>query len=180
MKKLKKTLIAAASAATTFFLAASPANAQTQKLTDPEIASVAVTANQIDVDYAAIAQKKSKNAEVLRFAKTMHDDHTATIEAATKLVTKLKVTPMDNPVSKSLKEGAEKTTKVLNSKSGADFDKAYIDNEVTYHKAVISTVETKLIPESKNAELKSFLEGVMPVLKTHLEHAEMVQKNLNK
>ena len=55
------------------------------KLSDPEIAHVAVTANQIDVDYAAIAKEKSKNADVLRFAETMISDHTAIIKKATDL-----------------------------------------------------------------------------------------------
>jgi putative membrane protein len=149
----------------------------TSKLTDPEIASVAVTANQIDISYAEIAKKKSKDAEVLKFANTMASDHKAIIDQAVALVTKLGVTPKDNAVSKSLMDGAEKTKKMLNSKSGKAFNKAYIDNEVAYHKAVISTVEGKLVPESQNAELKALLQKVVPTLKEHLMHAEMVQKN---
>lgn len=152
--------------------------AQTKpKLSDAEIASVAVTANQIDVDYAAIASKKSHNAEVLRFAKTMHDDHLSVIKKAEALCKKLGVTPKDNAVTKSLLDGAKKTKMQLNAKSGDDFNKAYITNEVAYHKAVISTVETVLIPEAQNKELKELLESVLPVLKTHLEHAEMEAKN---
>jgi putative membrane protein len=152
-------------------------SARAQKLTDPEIASVAVTANQIDINYAKIAQKKSKNAEILKFAATMARDHQSVIDQAVALVTKLKVTPMDNATSKSLNAGADKTKKMLNSKSGKDFDKAYIDNEVAYHKAVISEVETVLIPDARNSELKSLLQKALPIFKMHLEHAEMVQKN---
>lgn len=155
-----------------------PASAQhSQKLTDPEIASVAVTANQIDIDYAQIAQKKSKNAEVLKFAATMARDHQSVIDQAVALVTKLKVTPQDNATSKSLNAGAVKTKKMLNSKSGKAFDRAYINNEVAYHKAVIAAVETVLIPDAQNSELKGLLEKVLPILKMHLAHAEMVQKN---
>ena len=146
------------------------------KLSDPEIASVAVVANQNDIDFAAIAKQKSKNAEVLNFAKTMANDHQAVIDQAVALVTKLKVTPKDNTVSKSLTADAAKTKKMLLSKSPASFDKAYIDNEVAYHKAVISTVESVLIPQAANAALKSLLQNVLPTLKAHLEHAEMVQK----
>jgi putative membrane protein len=148
----------------------------TPKLSDPEIASVAVVANQIDVNYAKIAKVKSKNADVLKFAQTMSDDHTAVIKQAVALVTKLGVTPKDNAVSKKLLSDAEKTKKQLNSKSGQAFDKAYIDNEVAYHKAVISAVENLLIPQSQNAELKKLLQDVVPTLKAHLAHAEMVQK----
>lgn len=146
------------------------------QLSDAEIASVAVTANQIDVDYAAIAQKKSKDPQVLRFAKTMKDDHTAIIKQAVKLAKKLGVTPKTNEVTKSLLDGAKKTSKMLNSKSGKAFDKAYIDNEVAYHRSVIEAVENVLIPQAQNEELKALLVKVMPTLKTHLEHALMTQK----
>ena len=150
----------------------------TPKLTDPEIASVAVVANQGDIGFAEIAQKKSKNADILSFAKTMASDHQAVINQAVALVTKLKVTPQDNAVSKQMVANAAKTRKMLNSKSAKDFDKAYIDNEVAYHKAVIAAVETVLIPQSQNSELKGLLQQVVPTLKAHLEHAEMVQSNL--
>lgn len=147
------------------------------KLSDEEVASVAVVANQIDIEYAAIAKEKSKDKEVLKFAETMSSDHKAVIAKAVELVTKLGVTPKENAVGKDLQAGAEKTKTMLKSKSGKEFDKAYIDNEVTYHKAVIAAVETVLIPESENAELKALLTSVVPALKAHLAHAEMVQKN---
>ena len=149
------------------------------KLTDPEIASVAVVANQNDIGFAEIAKKKSKNADVLKFAETMASDHKAIIAQAVALVTKLNVTPKDNAVSKQMVSDADKTKKMLNSKSGKTFDKAYIDNEVAYHKAVISAVETLLVPQAKNGELKALLEKVVPTLKAHLAHAEMVQSNFN-
>lgn len=158
-----------------------PAMAQTSpKLSDAEIASVAVTANQVDIGYANIAKDKSKNEEVLRFAQTMATDHKAVIDQAVALVTKLGVTPKDNAVSKKLSADAAQTEKMLRSKSGAAFDKAYIDNEVAYHKAVISTVENVLVPQAQNKELKDLLQSVVPVLHSHLEHAQMVQKQIGK
>lgn len=92
------------------------------------------------------------------------------------MVTKLKVTPKDNAVSQKLKSDAAKTKKMLRSQSAKNFDKAYIDNEVGYHKAVIAAVETVLIPQASNQELKSLLQSAVPLLKAHLEHAQMVQK----
>jgi putative membrane protein len=145
-------------------------------LTDAEIASSAVVANQNDIDFAKIAKQKSKNAEILKFAETMAKDHQAVIDQAVALVTKLKVTPKDNAVSRKLKADASKTKTMLQSKSAKTFDKAYIDNEVGYHKAVIAAVETVLIPQADNAELKGLLQNVVPALRAHLEHAEMVQK----
>lgn len=158
-----------------------PSFSQTKtKLTDPEVASIAVVANQIDISYAELAKQKSKDAEVLKFAATMATDHKAVIDQAVALATRLGVTPKDNAVSKQLQADAEKTRKSLAAKSGASFDKAYIDNEVAYHKAVIAVLETRLIPESENKELKDLLTNVMPAFKAHLSHAEMVQKNFSK
>jgi putative membrane protein len=150
------------------------------KLSDPEVASVAVVANQIDISYGEIAKEKSKNEDILKFAETMISDHKAVIGQAAALVKKLGVTPKDNAVSQKLLTDAEKTKKMLRSKSGKAFDKAYIDNEVAYHKAVISAVEGLLIPETDNAELKSLLQNVVPALKAHLEHATMVQNQISK
>jgi putative membrane protein len=147
------------------------------KLSDPEVAFVAVTANQIDIDFAGIAKQKSKDASVIEFANTMERDHKAVIAQATALAKKLGVTPQNNAVSKGMLADAEKTKKSLRSKSGAAFNKAYIDNEVAYHKAVIAAVETVLIPETDNSELKQLLQNVVPALKAHLMHAEMLQKN---
>ena len=146
-------------------------------LTDPEIASVAVTANQVDIGNADIAFAKSKDSSILKFAETMKRDHQAVIDQAVALVTKLKVTPKDNTLSQKLLADAAKTKNMLQSKSGKAFDKAYIDNEVAYHKAVISVIETKLIPEAQNAELKGLLQKVLPAFHAHLEHAEMIQKH---
>lgn len=158
-----------------------PVSAQKNpQLSDPEVASVAVVANQIDISYAGIAKKKSTDTEVLKFAETMARDHQAVIDQASALVKKLGVTPKDNAVSQKLLTDAEKTKKNLLSKSGKAFNKAYIDNEVKYHKAVIATVEGLLIPETDNKELKELLQNVVPALKAHLEHAEMIQKNMSK
>lgn len=151
---------------------------ETPKLNDAEIASVAVVANQIDVDYAKIAMKRSKDSDVKEFANTMITDHNAIIKMATDLVTKLGVVAQDNAVSQSLMAQAKETTKKLNSAKGKAFDELYINNEVAYHKAVIDAVKGVLIPQSQNAELKKLLETAMPILETHLHHAEMAQKTI--
>lgn len=149
---------------------------ETPRLTDPEIAHIGVAANQIDIDFADLAIEKSENADVINFAQTMKRDHHVVIQKATDLVTELGVTPQINDVSKSLQKEAKKTYKALSRKKSAEFDKAYIDNEVKFHKVVINTLEKVLKPMVSNEELEGFLESILPALKTHLEHAEMVQK----
>lgn len=178
MKKMIQATLRSLTVALTLLATSTSANAQgNPTLSDPEVAHVAVIANQIDISYADIAMKKSKDAEVVKFAETMKRDHTAVIQQAAALAKKLGVTPKDNGVSQKLLADAEKTKKMLNEKAGKAFNKAYINNEVAYHKAVIGAVEGLLIPETDNAELKQLLQNVVPALKAHLGHAEMVQKN---
>lgn len=70
-------------------------------------------------------------------------DHTAVNDMALALVKKLGVTPEDNGVSKSLVAGSEAEQAKLAKLSGADFDRAYVANELAYHKAVNGVLRTR-------------------------------------
>jgi putative membrane protein len=159
-------------------LCLSVAGAAAQPLTDAQIAHIVVTANQVDIDAAHLAVKNSGNADVKRFADLMVKDHTDVKNMAVALATKLKVTPADNPTSQSLKAGGDKNIANLKTLKGAAFDKAYMDNEVGYHQAVIEAMEKTLIPGASNAELKALLVKVLPAFLGHLEHAKKVQSSL--
>ena len=102
----------------------------------------------------------------------MVTDHTAVNTQATDLVKKLGVKPEDNPTSPKLKQGGDDNLKYLEGLSGADFDKAYINHEVTYHQEVIDAIDKTLIPSAKNPELKAFIVNVRPAFIGHLEHAK--------
>jgi putative membrane protein len=163
-----------------FMLAASAVSAQTGGPTDPQIAAIVVAANQVDINAGKLAESKSGNKEVKAFAERMVTDHTGVNKQATALVTKLKVNPEENDTSKSLKSGGEDTLKRLKALKGAEFDKAYVDNEVTYHQTVLDAVDKTLIPNAKNEELKSLLVKVRPAFVAHLEHAKHLQASLTK
>jgi putative membrane protein len=112
------------------------------------------------------------------FAQQMVTDHSALQKSVSDLGAKLSVTPEDSDTSKSLKSQAADTNKKLTSLKGKAFDKAYIDNEVAYHKQVIDATSSTLIPNAQNAELKSALQGAAPLFQGHLEHAQKVQADL--
>jgi putative membrane protein len=154
--------------------------AYAQSPNDAEIASIVVTANQVDVDAGKLAQTKATNPEVKKFGHQMVVDHTGVNKSATELVTKLKVTPQDNATSKSLKEGGDKNIATLKGLQGAAFDKAYVDHEVEYHQQVLDAVDKVLIPSAQNAELKALLVKVRPAFVAHLEHAKTLQSSLSK
>lgn len=155
-----------------------PHGAATEMLTDANIAAIVVAANDIDIKAGKLAEKKSDNAEVKGLGQMMVKDHEAVNKQAKDLVTKLGVKPMDNAASKSLKADAEKTYDNLKGLKGAEFDRAYVANEIGYHEAVIGVLTNALIPNAKNAELKSLLQAVLPAFQAHLDHAKMVQSHL--
>jgi len=171
--------------ATTVALAVfTTAHAQTSDAAPPpndaQIAQIVLTADTVDVDYGKLAVKKTNNPEVKAFAETMIRDHTAVNEKAAALAKKISLTPEASETSKSLESNGHKEMATLKKLHGAEFDKAYIDNEVSYHEAVIGVLNSTLIPNAKNADLKALLESGKPIFESHLEHAKTLQKSFNK
>jgi putative membrane protein len=145
---------------------------------DAQIAMIVVTANQVDIDAGKLAETRGSTEEVRNFGKRMVLDHTASNEQATALAKKLGVTPESSAISDSLKKGGEEMMAKLKKLEGAAFDRAYADNEVKYHQAVIDTVDKTLLPNVKNSELKALLQKTRPTLVSHLEHAKQMQAQL--
>ncbi|MDL2398758.1 DUF4142 domain-containing protein [Rhizobium mayense] len=146
--------------------------------TDPQIAHIAYTAGVIDVEAAKQALSISKNKEVTAFANEMVRDHEAVNKQALDLVKKLKVTPEDNDTSRQLTKAATEERAKLAKLKGAAFDKAYVENEVAYHKQVNSALEGTLIPSAQNAELKDLLKTGLKLFQGHEQHAEHVASML--
>ena len=155
-----------------------PSAAFAQSVTDAQIASIVVTANQVDIDAGKIAEAHATKNEVKTFARLMITDHTGVNKSATDLVTRLKVTPQDNPTSQSLKSEGDKNIATLKTLKGDAFDKAYVDHEVAYHEAVLAAIDKTLIPNAKNEELKALIVKVRPAFVGHLEHAKMIQAKI--
>lgn len=146
--------------------------------TDPQIAHIAYTAGTIDIAQGKQALARSHNRMIRSFAEEMVRDHTAVNDKALALVKKLHVTPETNPTSAGLQKDADATLKRLSHLRGHAYDRAYIDNEVAYHKTVNGALETTLIPSAKNGELKSLLQTGLALFREHQKHAEQVAKDL--
>jgi putative membrane protein len=110
----------------------------------------------------------------------MVTDHTGVNKQATALVTRLKVKPEPNDTSRSLKKGGDENIAHLKKLKGGAFDKAYVDQEVSYHQTVLDAIDKTLVPSAKNADLKALLEKVRPAIAAHLDHAKHLQSDLGK
>jgi len=165
------------------FLALTPVAAAAQAaqpdLSDPEVAHVAVTADNIDIAAGKVALSRTQDSEVKNFASMMVRDHTGVNEKAAALAKQLGVTPKDNAVSQSLEAGAKEAKAKLDPLKGADFDRAYIEREIAYHQAVLDALDQTLIPTTENAELKALLTQVRPAIEAHLAYAKKIGEQMH-
>jgi putative membrane protein len=161
-------------------MAAAPRSQQpaTQQLTDANIAAIVVAANNIDIRNGELALERSGRSDIRAFAQTMISDHSGVNKAAVDLVTKLKVTPVENATSTGLVASANDTRAALAARTGLDFDRAYIANEVDYHRAVLLAIDDALIPAAQNPELRALLVAVRPAVAAHLQHAESLKQQV--
>ena len=146
--------------------------AQPAKINDAQIAHIAYTAGVIDVTAGEQALAKSKDKAVRDFAAEMVRDHKAVNDQALALVKKLGVTPQDNPTSQALSKDAAAKLKTYAALNGAAFDKAYVANEIAFHKTVNGALSQTLIPNAQNAELKGLLQTGLKLFTEHQMHAE--------
>jgi putative membrane protein len=174
-----KLLPLAALSASVVLAAGAVTQAQAAAPTDPQIAHIAYTAGQIDVAAAKQALARTKNPQVRGFAEEMVRDHTAVNDKALALVKQLNVTPEANPTSAALQKQADARLKELAGLNGAAFDKAYVANEVAYHKTVNAALQDTLIPSAQNPELKGLLQTGLKLFQEHQAHAEHLEHELH-
>jgi len=153
--------------------AAAPPKAE--PLSDEQIAAVTDAANSAEIEQAKLAESKSKDAGVKRFAAMMIAHH----GAAKAKQAKLKLKPAESSVSTGLQADAASTLDSLKTSKGKDFDKAYIAAQVDGHQKVLDTINDKLLPSVKNADLKAYLEEIKPRVEQHLKEAKQLQESFD-
>jgi putative membrane protein len=144
---------------------------------DAQIAHIAYTAGKIDIAAGKQALAKSHDQRVRAFAEEMVRDHSAVNDQALALVKKLGVTPQDNPTSQALSKSADAKLAALAKLNGKAFDRAYVDNEVVFHKTVNGALSGTLIPSAHNPELKGLLQTGLKLFTEHQKHAEQLAKS---
>jgi putative membrane protein len=167
-----------AAAADTTATAPAPQAGQAPALSDAQIAHIATTANNADIDGGNLAQQKAQNAEVKSFANLMVSDHGAANERAAQIASQAGLTPEDNPTSQQMMADHQTAKQQLQTQSGAAFDSAYIAHEVDFHQKVLDALDQTLIPNAQNPELKNLLTQVRATVDGHLKRARDIQSKL--
>jgi putative membrane protein len=146
-------------------------------LDDPTIVAIFDAANTADIETGELAAKQGHSKEVRELAARFARDHRMVRQQGRDLAKKLGVTPTPPKNDNSAAEQA-KTMTMLRSKHGADFDKAYLDHEVAFHKAVIDAVNQTLLPAIQNQELKALVVKVAPAFQAHMLAAQNLDQKL--
>jgi putative membrane protein len=135
-------------------------------LDDPTIVAIFDAANTYDIEAATLGARKGTTPSVRNYATMLVKAHTDARQQGRNLAKKLGVTPTP-PKENPFAADHAAAMKTLESASGQAFDRAFLEHEVAYHKAVINAVQNTLLPAIQNQELKTLVVHVAPVFVQH-------------
>ena len=164
MKTLIATLFAAVSAL---------AFAADQQNPDHDFFTQAAESGMAEVELGKLAEKRASDPAVKQFASEMVKDHSAANDKLEKLAAQKSV-----PLPKELSTAQKATRKTLEMQSAADFDAAYIKNQVDAHEDAVALFK-KEIASGKDSDAKSLASNLLPTLQNHLEKAQSLQKTVS-
>ncbi len=160
---------------------ASTANAQPQAksaLDDATIVAIFDAANTFDMETGALAAKKGSTQAVRDYGKQLTGDHTAVRKQGRDLAGHLHVTPTP-PKDFPLADAHAAAMKKLSTLEGVAFDRAFLQHEVAFHKAVLDAVTTTLLPALKNQEVRDLVTKVAPAFNAHMVMAQNLLNKMN-
>jgi len=145
--------------------------AQAAKLDDPTIIAIFDAANTWDMETGAIAEKKGTTKEIREFGAMLVHDHKVVRQQGRDLAKKLGVHPTP-PKDFAMAKDHASALRTLHAANGKAFDRAFLEHEVAFHKAVIDAVTTTLLPALQNAEARALVTKVAPAFKAHQDAAQ--------
>jgi putative membrane protein len=150
-------------------------------MTDAQIVEIVKTANEGEVDLGKLGKSKAHSKDVQAFAKNMIEEHSNGEKETKETAKNAKIKGVESADSRSLKDTTKsKISDLKKLKKGDEFDKAYVDTQVTMHQSVLDTLNQKLIPSAQSADLKTLLEKTKTHVEEHLANAQKLQATLTK
>lgn len=149
-------------------------SASSNQLDDAQIAAITDAANSAEVEQGRLAQSKAADPRVRSFAAMMVEHH----GEARRDQQALSVSKQDSSDSERMSKEADTALSSLQQKSGAEFDRAYIQLQCEEHRKVLKDLDQKLLPAAKDPALRAYLEKLKPKVQDHLAQAERLQKEL--
>ena len=143
---------------------------------DGQIVGIVQAANHHEIDMGKQASAKASAGPVKSFARMMVTDHEQMHKDTDKLADSLKISEDDSPTKQQISGKADTERDSFKDLKGAAFDKAYIDDAVADHQAVLNALDQTLIPAAVNPDLKAALQAARAKVEAHLQKAQEIQK----
>jgi putative membrane protein len=147
-------------------------NALAPTPTGQDFADKAAKSDAFEIAAAKLARTNAESADVKKFAATMIDAHTgstAKIKAAA-----AKASPAIKP-DPTLTSDQQSKLDDLGKLKGADFDKAYIDGQISAHEDALSLMKD-YAANGDTPSLKTAAGEIAPVVQKHLDMAKALKK----
>lgn len=145
---------------------------------DGHIANIAMVANEGEAQQGTAAAARATSSEVRSFAQMMVTDHTSALNAARDVATRNGITPLENDTTQALRSATPVVIANLDTYRGADYDRRYIDYQIALHQWLLNGLDTTLIPQAVNADLRSLLQTQRASVAAHLEQARAIRGRL--
>lgn len=135
--------------------------------------------NTAEIQLARIASKRASSSDVKKLAEKLAVDHSKNREQGRSLAQKLKapVTPVageDITVA-----GSAAMPSDLQAKSGASFDKAYVEHEIRGHESNIQKIQSQMLPAARDPQVKAYLQRTLADMEGHLASLKEVQRKIS-
>ncbi len=135
------------------------------------------TIDKAEIEAAQVAKNRASSPAVREFASKVIDDHTQSLNSSRRLAQRMNVEPDPPRLAASIKETHQESMDTLRNKSGADFDRTYMEQQVKMHEQALSLVQDTA-ESAENQQLKQHLQQMKPDLQSHLQTAKNVQRQI--
>ena len=150
--------------------------AQTPAPNDPQIVAIAAAANHVAIETGALARSQTHNQDLIQLARQIVIDHQNYTKQTSQLMSRLNLFPEENEISQNLIQSGETNLTSLRKLSGNAFDCAFLEQMISYQKQLLNTLDNALIPNARNADLKTFLIQVRFSSADQLQRLELARK----
>jgi putative membrane protein len=146
--------------------------------TDGHIAACVAAATKVEINQATEALKRSKDSRVRDLAQRLLADHTSFERDEQSLASSTGIVPMPDEKSDTRAAKGEIATTSLGLVNEGDFDKSFLDTTIKEQQDLLDTLDTRLVPDARNADLKAMLERTRSKVADDLAAARTIKASL--
>lgn len=142
---------------------------------DATISGVFQTFNTAEVRTSELASTTANSPEVRAFALILVRDHNSANQRLSGILAEQNIQPASSSTAAEIQQSENSTYTTLRSQTGATFDRTYLDGEISHHRWVINQLDSNLIPNARDSNLKNYLKSVRSTEAAHLKEAERLR-----